>query len=209
MRLLPTARSQTATALMQSTGDTPQSDCTSRSFSQRVRCTQVRFLLHRVASPDVLKLLCERRALSVLRMETPLAEAGDPHAIRVLGFVGNDGRCDLLAASRPAAARRSKALAIAEQNGATPQTLRRLDALLTEEEPGPSGEELEACRQAAAREVSVEGFPTPRAHPRGGPPAAHRCCAGRGSAGAHDTRRSGARRGPRPESAGTGALCME
>jgi len=82
-------------------------------------------------------------------METPLAEAGDPHAIRVLGFVGNDGRCDLLAASRPAAARRSKALAIAEQNGATPQTLRRLDALLTEEEPGPSGEELEACRQAA------------------------------------------------------------
>ncbi|TLY97133.1 MAG: hypothetical protein E6K44_00895 [Gammaproteobacteria bacterium] len=102
-----------------------------------------------MASPDVLKLLCERRALSVLRMETPLAEAGDPHAIRVLGFVGNDGRCDLLAASRPAAARRSKALAIAEQNGATPQTLRRLDALLTEEEPGPSGEELEACRQAA------------------------------------------------------------
>jgi len=82
-------------------------------------------------------------------METPLAEAGDPHAIRVLGIVGNDGRCDLLAASRPAASRRPKALAVAEQNGATPQTLRRLDALLTEEEPGPSGEELEACRQAA------------------------------------------------------------
>ena len=89
-------------------------------------------------------------------METPLAEAGDPHAIRVLGFVGNDGRCDLLAASRPAASRRSKALAIAEQNGATPQTLRRLDALLTEEEPGPSGEELEACKQAVDVLAKVE-----------------------------------------------------
>src|SRR5205814_10557293 len=79
---------------------------------------------------------------------------------RVLGFVGNDGRCDLLAASRPAAWRRSKALAIAEQNGATPQTLRRLDALLTEEEPGPSGEELEACKQAVDVLAKVEpGLP--------------------------------------------------
>src|SRR5438874_3437119 len=67
---LPTASSQTATALVPSTVDTPQSDRTSRSFSQRVRCTQVRFSLHRVASPDVLELLCERRALSVLRMRS-------------------------------------------------------------------------------------------------------------------------------------------
>ncbi|HEY1874370.1 MAG TPA: hypothetical protein VGG67_08210, partial [Steroidobacteraceae bacterium] len=39
-------------------------------------------------------------------------------------------------------------IALAQKNGATPQTVQRLDDLLSEEERGPTAEELEACRQS-------------------------------------------------------------
>ncbi len=127
----------------------PRSDRTSGSFTQRLRCTQARFFYRRVVGPDVLRLLCERRPLSVLKIEAPFAEAGDPHAIDVVAVIANGGQCDQLGASRWSAAGRARVLAVAEQNGATPQTLHRLEELIAEEEKGPTAEEIDACRQAS------------------------------------------------------------
>ncbi len=130
--------------------DTPRGGRASASFTQRLRCTQVRLYYRRLAGPDVLRLLCERRPLAVLKIEAPLAESGDPRAIELIGLLANGGKCDLLGASRASPVARTRLLAVAEQNGATPRTLHRLDELLADDEKGPTAEELEGCRQSAA-----------------------------------------------------------
>jgi hypothetical protein len=124
-------------------------DAAPHSFNQRLRCTGIRLFLKGKLPPAELALLCARRPLGVLQIEAPLAQAGDPHAIDVIGWLANGGHCEFLtlAATRPN--HRAIMLALAQKNGATPQTVQRLDALLAEEEQGPTAEELEACRQGA------------------------------------------------------------
>jgi hypothetical protein len=136
-------------ASLRSSADTAAFTHGAGSFNQRLRCTQARFFYKRVASPEVLALLCERRPLKVLQIEAPLARAGDPHAIALVGMLANGGRCDLLAPSPALGERRAKMLAIARDNGANPETLQRLDDLLGEQQQGPTAQELETCRQAA------------------------------------------------------------
>jgi hypothetical protein len=121
---------------------------TPQTFNQRLRCTQIRISLKRMAPPDELALLCDRKPLKVLQMEAPLAQAGDPHAIELVALLARGGRCELLSPSPTFASHRAHMIALAQKNGATAQTVQRLDDLLSEEERGPSAEELEACRQS-------------------------------------------------------------
>jgi hypothetical protein len=121
-----------------------------QTFNQRLRCTEIAFFHKRQLPPKELALLCERKPLEVLQMEAPLARAGDPHAINVVATIASFGRCDLLTPGRDFANHRARMITIAQRNGATPQTLRRLDDLLVEEERGPTPDELEACKQAVA-----------------------------------------------------------
>jgi len=121
---------------------------TARTFTQRLRCTQVRFSYKRLIPPDELALLCERRPLKVLQIEAPLAQAGDPHGMEMLVWLANGGRCDLLTVASSLPNHRARMMALAQKNGATAQTLQRLDDLLAEEQQGPTPEELEACRQS-------------------------------------------------------------
>lgn len=120
-----------------------------QSFNQRLRCTQIRSFLKRMTPPDELALLCERKPLEVLEIEAPLAQAGDPHAIDVVAWLANFGRCDLLSFASTLPNHRTRMIALAQKNGASPQTVQRLDDLLAEEQQGPTREELEACRQSA------------------------------------------------------------
>jgi hypothetical protein len=76
----------------------------------------------------------------------PLAEAGDLHAVTVLAFLAEGGSCDTY---KPiTAASREILVSLARTRGAAPETLRRLDDLLAEEQVGPALDELEACRQS-------------------------------------------------------------
>ena len=122
--------------------DTPQ------TFNQRLRCTQLRLSLKSKIPPAELALLCARKPLEVLRIEAPLAQAGDPHAIDVVGWLANGGHCEYLTLAQTMPNHRANMLALAQKNGASPQTLHRLDDLLAEEQQGPTPEELEACRQS-------------------------------------------------------------
>jgi hypothetical protein len=149
-RLRTIAGSSVATVPPQGAEDAARiADAAPQSFNQRLRCTGIRFLLKRKMPPGELALLCERKPLEVLRIEAPLAQAGDPHAIDVVGWLANDGRCEFLTSAATLPGHRARMLALAQKNGATPQTVQRLDALLAEEEQGPTAEELEACRQSA------------------------------------------------------------
>ncbi|MBV8876264.1 MAG: hypothetical protein JO158_01035 [Gammaproteobacteria bacterium] len=105
-------------------------------------------MLKRQLPQKELALLCERKPREVLQAEAPLARAGDPHAINVVAMIANFGRCDTLTPGPDFANHRTRMLAIAQRNGATAQTLHRLDDLLAEEERGPTADELEACTQA-------------------------------------------------------------
>jgi hypothetical protein len=134
--------------------DNPPVSRTSQSFTQRLRCTQARFFYSRLAPPDVLALLCARKPLAVLKIEAPLAEAGDPHAIELVAFLADGGRCDLL--TRPSTLHRAYVLEVAQKNGASAQTLQRLDDLLADEERGPSAEELEGCKASAAELAKLQ-----------------------------------------------------
>jgi hypothetical protein len=89
----------------------------------------------------VLSLLCAGRQPDALQLLLPLARAGDQHALKVLFFL-------TLCGEPGSATHRERMLQIATNNGAAPQTLQRLDALLTQEQAGPSAGELAACRQA-------------------------------------------------------------
>lgn len=118
------------------------------TFNQRLRCTQLRLFLKGKMPPEELVLLCARKPLEVLRIEAPLAQAGDPHAIDVVGWLAMGGHCEYLSLAQTMPNHRANMLALAQKNGATPQTLHRLDDLLAEEQQGPTPEELEACRQS-------------------------------------------------------------
>jgi hypothetical protein len=121
---------------------------TPETFNQRLRCTQLRLFLKRLTPPDELALLCERKPLRVLQIEVPLAQAGDPHAIELVAMLANGGQCELLTPGPAFAIHRVRMIALAQKSGATPQTVERLDDLLSEEQQGPTSEELEACRQS-------------------------------------------------------------
>jgi hypothetical protein len=90
----------------------------------------------------VLSLLCAGKQLDALGRVLPLARAGDQHALRVL--------ISLSQCSGPeeSATHRERMLQIATRNGAAPETLQRLDVLLTQEQVGPSVDEVAACQQA-------------------------------------------------------------
>jgi len=120
---------------------------TTAAFNHRLRCVDVRQLYGRVASTDVVALLCQRKPLAALAIEVPLAEAGDVHAMAVLGLIANNGGCN--AAPPPSFARfRTRMIERARENGASAETVRRLDGWLAEEEQGRTPDEVAACRQA-------------------------------------------------------------
>jgi hypothetical protein len=108
-----------------------------------------------VASPEVLSLLCAGKQLDALQAVLPLARAGDQHALKVLFLLT---QCN----GPEAATHRERMLEIATRNGAAPETLQRLDALLTQEQAGPSADELAACRQAKS-ELTQQLLPRLRA----------------------------------------------
>jgi hypothetical protein len=131
-----------------SSAQVTRTDDSSQSFNRRLRCTQVRFFLQRTASPEVVAALCDRKPLTALKIAVPLAEAGDPHAFNVLGFLSQGGSCD--ARTPLTAASREILVSLARRNGAVSETVQRLDALLAEEQSGPTPDELEACRQSVS-----------------------------------------------------------
>jgi hypothetical protein len=122
------------------------------SFNHRLRCAQLRFFYGRMAPPDALALLCEDKPLSALKILAPLAEAGDRHAINVL--FGLQTACQH---SKPSAtSNRPLMVALAQKNGASSETVQRLDDLLAEEEHGPAADELEGCRQIATETMKLQ-----------------------------------------------------
>jgi hypothetical protein len=102
-------------------------------------------------APEVLSLLCNRKPLDALKILIPLAEAGDEHALSALVLLGNvGGSCDALKPSPTFHKSRVVTIERARQNGATSETLQRLDDHLAEWQEGPTADELEACRQSAS-----------------------------------------------------------
>jgi len=94
----------------------------------------------------VLAALCDRKPLNALKILLPLAEAGDLHALKVLAFLGEGGSCNTR--TPITAASREILVSLARTRGAAPETLRRLDDVLAEEQAGPTPDELEACRES-------------------------------------------------------------
>ncbi|HXB17724.1 MAG TPA: hypothetical protein VNV40_02710 [Steroidobacteraceae bacterium] len=120
---------------------------TTAAFNQRLRCVDVRRAFERLAPTDVLALLCQRKPLAALAIETPLAEAGDMHAITVVAEMANNGNCKG-PPTTSFASFHAHAIERAKTNGASAETVRRLEGWLSEEEQGLAPEELAACRQA-------------------------------------------------------------
>jgi hypothetical protein len=121
-----------------------------QSFSHRLRCTQYHQAFGHQLSPEVLSLLCDRKALDALKVLSSMAEAGDERALTGLALLGNvGGSCDALKPSPTFSNYADKTMKRARDNGATSQTLQRLSEVLTEEQAGPTLDELEACRQSA------------------------------------------------------------
>lgn len=140
---LPAIAGSSMPAPLRARADVPRTADTARSFNLRVHCVQVRFLYGRLAPPDALTLLCEGKLSSALRILAPLAEAGDRHAIKV--FFRMQIECHDWKPSP--ISNRTIMVALAQKNGASSETVRRLDDLLAEEERGPTADELEGCRQ--------------------------------------------------------------
>ncbi len=130
---------------------TPRTDHEPQSFNHRLRCIQYRAMLGDLAAPEVLALLCNRKPLDALKILTPMAEAGDEHAIATLAILGNVGSSCEARMPHPRFDKfRAGMVERARENGATSETLRRLDDHLAEEQEGPTADELEACRQSAS-----------------------------------------------------------
>jgi hypothetical protein len=123
-------------------GRSASAPLTASAFNARLRCAQYHFVLARAASPEVLSLLCAGKQLDALGRVLPLARAGDQHALRALISLS---QCS---GPQESATHREHMLQIATRNGAAPETLQRLDVLLTQEQAGPSADELAACQQA-------------------------------------------------------------
>jgi len=136
------ARATAAPSASPARGSRAAAPLTAAAFNARLRCAQYHFVLARAASPEVLSLLCAGKQLDALGRVLPLARAGDQHALRVL--------ISLSQCSGPeeSATHRERMLQIATRNGAAPETLQRLDVLLTQEQVGPSVDEVAACQQA-------------------------------------------------------------
>jgi TPR repeat protein len=131
--------------------DDPGTPDTAHRFNHRLRCVQWRFFYGRLAPPDALALLCEDKLPGALKILAPLAEAGDRHAINVL--FGLQTACR---DSKPSAtSNRALMVALAQKNGASLETVRRLDDVLTDEEHGPAADELEGCRQIATETLKL------------------------------------------------------
>ena len=80
-----------------------------------------------------------------------MAEAGDEHARFALALLGNvGGSCDALQPSPTYPRYIVVTMERARKNGATGDTLQRLSSVLSEEQAGPTVDELEACRQSAS-----------------------------------------------------------
>jgi hypothetical protein len=136
------ARATAAPSASPAAGSRAAAPLTAAAFNARLRCAQYHFVLARAASPEVWSLLCAGKQLDALGRVLPLARAGDQHALRVL--------ISLSQCSGPeeSATHRERMLQIATRNGAAPETLQRLDVLLTQEQVGPSVDEVAACQQA-------------------------------------------------------------
>ncbi|MDP9008797.1 MAG: hypothetical protein M3N91_08845 [Pseudomonadota bacterium] len=79
-----------------------------------------------------------------------MADAGDEHARSALALLGNvGGSCDALQPSPTFPRFSVSTMERARKNGATDETLQRLSGVLSEEQAGPTVDELEACRQSA------------------------------------------------------------
>jgi hypothetical protein len=131
-------------------GDDEQMNPDSKNFVRRLRCANYRPWLGRSVPPAALDLLCDRRPLEALQVLIPLAQAGDEHAMVALAFIGNFGMsCDQLKPSATYGRFKTVMTDRARQIGANAQTQRRLEAVLNEQQEGPTQEDLEACRQGA------------------------------------------------------------
>jgi hypothetical protein len=125
-------------------------DPDSKNFVRRLRCANYRPWLGRSVPPAALALLCDRRPLEALQVLIPLAQSGDEHAMIALAFIGNFGMsCDQLKPSATYGRFKTVMTDRARQIGANAQTQRRLEAVLNEQQEGPTQEDLEACRQGA------------------------------------------------------------
>lgn len=122
-----------------------------QSFSHRLRCIGYHRELGRLLAPEALLLLCDRKPLEALKIMSSMAEAGDEHARIALALLGNvGGSCDALQPSPTFPRFSVVTMERARKNGATDDTLRRLNGVLSEEQAGPTVDELEACRQSAS-----------------------------------------------------------
>jgi hypothetical protein len=129
----------------------PHIDKPPQSFSHRLRCTWYRRQFGHLLAPDTLLLLCDRKPLEAVKMMSSIAEAGDEHARFALALLGNvGGSCDALQPSPTFPRFTVVTMERARKNGATDDTLQRLSGVLSEEQAGPTADELEACRQSAS-----------------------------------------------------------
>ncbi|TLY66193.1 MAG: hypothetical protein E6K47_13790 [Gammaproteobacteria bacterium] len=157
-RLPPPIRAAPASAPAVSPAEAARIDDSAARFNRRLRCTQARLLLGRTAPPEVLAALCDRKPLNALKILLPLAEAGDLHALKVLAFLAEGGSCNTR--TPITAASREILVSLARTRGAAPETLRRLDDVLAEEQAGPTPDELEACRESLSELKKLHsGFP--------------------------------------------------
>ena len=63
------------------------------AFSRRLRCVDARTVYRGLASADVLVMLCGGKLLDALKVEMPLAEAGDLHAVLFVAAFARAGLC--------------------------------------------------------------------------------------------------------------------
>jgi hypothetical protein len=126
----------------------PRIDKPPQSFIQRLRCISYHRGFGHLLAPEALLLLCDRKPLEALKIESSMAEAGDEHARIALAILGNFGSCDALQPSPTFPRFSIVTMERARKNGATGETLQRLSGVLSEEQAGPSVDELEACRQS-------------------------------------------------------------
>jgi hypothetical protein len=129
----------------------PHIDKPPQSFSHRLRCTAYHRQFGHLLAPEPLSLLCDRKPLEAVKMLSSMAEAGDEHARTALALLGNiGGSCDALQPSPTFPRFTVVTMERARKNGATDDTLQRLSGVLSEEQAGPTADELEACRQSAS-----------------------------------------------------------
>jgi TPR repeat protein len=128
----------------------PRIDKPPQSFSHRLRCISYHRGFGHLLAPETLLLLCDRKPLEALKIMSSMAETGDEHARIALALLGNFGSCDALQPSPTFPRFSVVTMERARQNGATSDTLQRLSGVLSEEQAGPTVDELEACRLSAS-----------------------------------------------------------